>query len=140
MNYQNHVIDPTYFWDAIEEFSFNYNIYIETGKSDSDEYGRRKIQYASNIIRGSLQSRGEKFIQSKEGNTRVKEYDFYCKSIYRVNIGDIIEYKNNYLRCDSINEDYDEMGVRSAHFQMVSLTSYRDLSDYIQYLRGQKLV
>ena len=37
--FQNHVIDPTYFYDAIEEFAFNYTLYVNTGKN-IDDYGK----------------------------------------------------------------------------------------------------
>ena len=43
-NYQNHVIDPTYFYDAIEEFSFDYDLYVNTGKT-VDNMGRRVLTY-----------------------------------------------------------------------------------------------
>lgn len=138
MEYQNHLIDPTYFWDAVEEFSFNYKIYV-VNDMDVDDYGRTKITYKENIIRGSLQTQGLKLNQSKKGNLNELEYDFYCKSLYRINIGDIIEYKNNYLRVDSVH-DYDEYGVRSAHLVMISLAAYRDFADYLDYINGKKLV
>ena len=141
MNYQNHVIDPTYFWDAIEEFSFDYKIYIEQqDEVNVDDYGRRIITYKEDIIRRSLQSTGLNLKQSKDGNTQERTYNFYCKSIYRINIGDIIEYKNQYLRCDSLSDDYDEFGVRGAKLTQISLTQYRDFADYVKYLRGEKLV
>ena len=37
---QFHVIDPTYFYDAIEEFSFNYTIYVVIGKSIDNTTGK----------------------------------------------------------------------------------------------------
>lgn len=138
MQYQNHVVDPTFFYDCIEEFAFDYTMH-QLSKKDVDDYGRRISSYTTQIIRGSLQSQGTELIQSKSGNTRVKIYDFYCKSLYRINIGDVIEYKGNYLMCKSVN-DYDEYGVRSARLQMITLTAYRDLADYIKYIKGQILV
>lgn len=137
--YQNHLIDPTYFYDAIEEFSFDYNIYVLDGEGTVDEYGNRRLSYTNSIIRGSLQSDGIKLIQSKEGNTHEHSYRFYCKSLYRINIGDIIEYQNNYLRVNFV-QDYDEYGVREAKLEMIKLTAYRDFADYLKYLRGEKLV
>lgn len=137
--YQNHVIDPTYFYDAIEEFSFDYDIYVVKEKEEPDEYGRIISEYTKNTIRGSLQSKGNRLVQSKEGNTHEFRYNFYCKSLYRINIGDIIEYKNNYLRVNFV-QDYDEYGVREAELTMIDLASYRDFADYIEYLKGEKLV
>lgn len=138
MIYQNHLVDPTYFYDAIEEFSFNFTIYTVTNKT-IDDYGNVKYTYDNAIIRGSLQSDGTRLVQSQEGNTTVVKYRFYCKSLYRINIGDIIEYKNKYLRVDFV-QDYDEYGVRNCELTMIQLTAYRDLRDYIRYLNGEVLV
>lgn len=138
MIYQNHVIDPTYFYDAIEEFSFNYEIYIVTGKS-IDDFGNTVTTFSKNIIRGSLQSQGTKLNQSDTGNTTEMEYNFYCKSLYRINIGDVLVYKNKYLLCKSVN-DYDEYGVREASLESIQLVQYRDLYAYIKYLNGEELV
>lgn len=135
---QNHVIDPTYFYDCIEEFSFDYNIYV-VEKKEIDASGNVKRTYSKNLIRGSLQSQGVELRQSKDGNTKEMRYNFYCKSLYRIDIGDIIEYKNRYLRVESV-KDFDEYGVRECSLLMVQLTKYRDLADYIQYLQGEKLV
>lgn len=135
---QNHVIDPTFFYDVIEEFAFNFNIYVVDKKTVSDS-GKIKTEYTKQTIRGSLQSKGTTLIQKNNGNTNTMTYMFYCKSLYRINIGDIIEYKGNYLMCDSVR-DYDEYGVRSAHLQMITLTAYRDLKDYIDYIEGRKIV
>ena len=135
---QNHVIDPTYFYDCIEEFSFNYTIYV-VEKKEIDVSGNVKRTYSKNVIRGSLQSQGVELRQSKDGNTKEMRYNFYCKLLYRIDIGDIIEYKNRYLRVESV-KDFDEYGVRECSLLMVELTKYRDLADYIKYLRGEKLV
>lgn len=135
---QNHVIDPTYFYDCIEEFSFDYNIYV-VEKKEIDASGNVKRTYSKNLIRGSLQSQGVELRQSKDGNTKEMRYNFYCKSLYRIDIGDIIEYKNRYLRVESV-KDFDEYGVRECSLLMVQLTKYRDLADYIKYLQGEKLV
>lgn len=136
----NHVIDPTYFWDAIEEFSFDYDIYVDNGESNIDNYGLRTSTYTKSKIRGSIQSLGTQLQQSKSGNTHTKEYNFYCKSLYQINIGDIIDYKGNYLRCIEIMEDYDEYGVRAVKLEMIKLTQYRDFANYLKYIRGENLV
>ena len=139
MEYQNHLIDPTYFFDVVEEFSFNYNIYVVTNDNNIDEYGKRTSTYKQQIIRGSLQTQGTFENQSKSGNTHTRKYNFYCKSLYRIDIGDIIEYKNNYYRVNSVHE-YDEYGVREAGLEMIKLAQYRDFADYIKYLKGEKLI
>lgn len=136
---QNHVIDPTYFYDAIEEFSFDYTIYVVSKSPTPDEYGKRRLTYDKQIIRGSLQSQGIHLNQSKTGNTQSKTCNFYCKSLYRISIGDIIEYKNNFYRTEFV-QDYDEFGVRNATLQMIKLTEYRDFADYIKYLTGETIV
>lgn len=136
--YQNHVIDPTFFYDAIEEFSFNYDIYVIV-KNGLNEAGKTAITFDKQIIRGSLQSQGEVLVQSETGNMITMRYAFYCKSLYRINIGDVIVYKNRYLLCKEVR-DYDEYGVRSANLEQIQLSSYRDLRDYIRYLNGEELV
>lgn len=139
-NYQNHVIDPTYFYDAIEEFSFDYDIYVVNDYSQIDEYGIRHESFTKQIIRGSLQSTGLRLNQDRKGNTHERSYNFYCKSLYRINIGDVIEYKNQYLRCVELTNDYDEYGVRGAKLIQFELTQYRDFADYLAYIQGDKLV
>lgn len=138
MEYQNHVIDPTYFYDAIEEFSFNYVLYVNTGKQ-IDDYGKRKLIYSKNLIRGSLQDKGSLTIRSKEGNIVEHRANFYCKSLYRININDIIEYKNEYYLVTGV-QPYDEYGCREVTLKVIQLAQYRDLADYIKYLEGEKLV
>lgn len=138
MAYTNHVIDPTYFYDAIEEFAFNYQIFIRTEKN-IDEYGCVSYSYEQNTIRGSLQTQGSRLNQSKSGNKVNVTYKFYCKSLYRIDIGDVIYYKEKYLMCIDTHE-YDEYGVREATLEMVTLTEYKDLAEYINYLNGVELV
>ncbi len=134
----NHVIDPTFFYDAIEEFAFNYEVYVNTNYT-IDEYGIRKNSYEKHVIRGSLQSKGTTQRQSKSGNTQSRGYNFYCKSLYRINIGDFIKYKNNWLHVDSVR-DYDEYGVRSCTLTMIELSSYKDFAEYIKYIEGEEIV
>lgn len=139
MKFQNHVIDPTYFYDAIEEFAFDYNLYVLTTNDIVDDAGYTKSTYELQTIRGSLQSHGSEVVRSKSGNTVQKTYEFYCKSLYRINQDDVLEYKNNYYICTSVH-DYDEWGVRQASLKLINLTTYRDLAEYIKYLKGEILV
>lgn len=136
--YQNHLIDPTYFYDAIEEFSFNFTIYINTGKT-VDETGRRVLTYDKQTIRGSLQFSSRNLNRSKQGSMTSQDCNFYCKSLYRISENDVIEYKNDYYIVNSVTQ-YDEYGVREASLSLIQLTAYRDLADYIKYLKGEKLV
>ena len=137
-HYKNHLIDPHYFYDAIEEFAFDYDIYVQTSET-TDEYFKKKYSYEKKTIRGSLQTQGLSLAQSKTGNTMTNEYNFYCKSLYRINIGDFIFYKQQWLHVDSVHE-YDEWGVREAHLTMVQLSSYKDLAEYVKYIKGEKIV
>ena len=137
-NYKNHLIDPSYFYDAIEQFAFDYDIFIQTAET-TDEFYRKKYSYEKKTIRGSLQTQGLSLSQSKTGNIQTNEYSFYCKSLYRINIGDFIFYKGQWLHVDSVHE-YDEWGVREAHLTMVQLSSYRDLGEYVKYINGDIIV
>ena len=137
-NYKNHLIDPHFFYDAIEEFAFDYDIYVQVDET-TDEYYRKKYIFEKRTIRGSLQTQGLSLNLSKDGNTMTNEYDFYCKSLYRINIGDFIFYKNTWLHCNSVHE-YDEWGVREAHLTMVQLSAYKDLEEYVKYINGEKIV
>lgn len=137
-NYKNHLIDPSYFYDTIEEFAFDYDIYVQTSET-LNAYYRKAYTYEKQTIRGSLQTQGLSLRQSKSGNTETNEYNFYCKSLYRIKIGDFIYYKEQWLHVDSVHE-YDEWGVREAHLTMVQLTSYNDLAEYVKYLKGEIIV
>lgn len=137
-NYQNHVVDPTYFYDAIEEFAFDFDWYTISGVT-SDELFRDVTTFTKLTIRGSLQSKGTSLQQSTSGNTEQMEYEFYCKSLYRIQMGDFIFYKNRWLHVEAVN-DYDEWGVRSARLKMVNLTNYHDFQEYLKYLQGEILV
>ena len=136
---QNHVIDPTYFYDAIEEFAFNYTLYVKSTKT-VDDYGREHYTYSEQTIHGSLQSQGQSLVRSKSGNRNTKDYNFYCSSLYKINEGDFLQYENNFYICTGLFDDYDEWGVRGAYLKLVSLTSYRDLAEYVAYKTGEKIV
>lgn len=137
-NYQNHLIDPTYFFDAIEEFAFDYDMYVKKGKT-IDDRGRVRYEYFKTIIRGSLQSGGTTINRSKEGNYENMTYNFYCKSLYRINIGDFIFYKNRWLIVNTVR-DYDEWGCRSAELQMVNLNNYKDFKEWLKYQEGEIII
>lgn len=135
---QNHVIDPAYFYDALAEFSFNYCAYV-VGDRKIDDLGNVVNTYTKQIVRGSLQSKGSSINRSKQGNTQNWEYSFYCKSRYRLNIGDFIYYKDKLLIITDVN-DYDEWGVRSCSLKMTQLNAHRDLAEFIKYKEGEKIV
>lgn len=134
----NHVVDPTFFFDAIDEFSFEYKIYV-VNKDGVDDYGNTMLSYLEKTINGSLQIQTKRERQSKDGNTNETRYMFYCKSLYRIDIGDIIDYNGDYLRVNEIHP-YDEYGVREASLTMINLNAYRDFAEYIKFMRGEKLI
>lgn len=136
--YQNHVVDPNYFNDAIEEFAFDFDWYVKSGQT-VDSLGKIVNKFDKKVIRGSLQSHGTSLKQNLSLNSEDMEYRFYCRSIFRINIGDFIFYKNRWLHVESVR-DYDEWGVRSAALRMINLVNYKDFSEYLQYLNGEKLV
>lgn len=137
-NYRNHLIDPTYFNDAIEEFAFDYDWYVQSDKTQ-DEYYRIKYTFEKRTIRGSLQTQGLSLAQSKSGNTTSNKYKFYCKSLYRIKDGDFIYYKGNWLHVDGYHE-YDEWGVRECDLTNVELSAYKDLAEYIKYINGEIII
>ena len=137
-NYQNHVIDPTYFFDAIEEFRFTYDWYVNSGKT-LDDYGRMINSYTKQDINGSLQPEGVRIVQKNEGNIEQMEYKFYCKSLYRISIGDFINYKNKWLWVTEV-QDYDEWGVRECTLSQTDLNLHKDLLEYYKYLNGDIII
>lgn len=135
---QNHVIDPTFFNDAINEFAFEYDAYIVKDKI-IDDYGRIVSKFEKQKVVGSLQSSGKRLNQTKTGNTESWSYNFYCKSMYRLDIGDFIYYNDKWLHVIAIN-DYDEWGVRSCTLNMVQLSSYKDLQEFVKYQQGDIII
>lgn len=135
---QNHVSDPTFFFEALEEFAFDYDWFYESD-FEIDDYGCVKTKYVKSKIHGSLQSQGVSLQQSKDGNTQQMKYEFYCMSNYRIKINDFIFYKNRFLHVDSVH-DYDEWGIRNCNLTMVNLNDYKDLQESIKYINGDLLV
>lgn len=135
---QNHVIDPAYFDDAIAEFAFSYDWYSTSG-SKVDDMGRQNYVYSKLKIVGSLQSQGTSLSQGVDLNSEDMQYRFYCKSNYRIMIGDFICYKNRWLRVTGVR-DFDEWGVRSATLRMVDLNNYHNFRDQLKYLNGEATI
>lgn len=133
MNY--HVIDPSYFDDAIAQFAVEYDWWHVTGQV-VDDYGYQKNTFSKLPLIGSLQPQSYRRIPNKEGVTEIKPYDFYCKSIYRIEVGDFINYKNEWLIVTAIYP-YDEYGVRKADLQSVNMASYKDLTEAVKAQTGE---
>lgn len=134
----NHVIDPTFFNEAIETFSFD-NVFYRRVKQGVDEFYEQKVTYTSYPLRGSLQSQGTRIVKRPEGNIIEIRYNFYCKSIYRIDKGDLIIYKNDLLRVEEMHP-YDEYGVRSCRLLVVDFSGYQDLLEYLKYQEGRELI
>ena len=134
----NHVIDPTFFFPAIEIFSFNYEAYIRTGVT-IDELRNKHDAYTQKTIRGSLQSQGKKVVQSENGNTTVHEYKFYCKSLYRIDEEDYIYYKRKWLKVTDV-QDWDEYGCRECTLIETDIRAYKDLLEYVKYIKGVEII
>lgn len=131
----NHVINPNYFDDAVEEFSFDYVWWHVTGQI-VDEYGNQKNTFTRLPLRGSLQPHSYSRSLNKEGMTEVRTYSFYCKSIYRIDSGDFINYQNDWLIVKGV-EPYDEYGVRTVELESANPAMYRDLMEAIKALTGE---
>lgn len=133
-----HIISPSYFDDVIEQFSFDYDWYHITGQM-IDELGNQKNIFTKLPLRGSLQPGRQSRSMSKEGNTETRPYDFYCKSIYRIDTGDFIKYHNDWLIVTGI-EPYDEYGVRRASLESANPAMYKDLLEAIKALTGEVII
>ena len=134
-----HIIDPTFFYDAIEEFAFNYVIYHKDKGDTIDEYGRAKPNYKQDIIRGSFQTKGTDISRDMKGNTTSEEADFYCNSLQRIHINDIVVRNNQYYIVNGTT-NYDEWGVREARLKIISLEENRDFQEWLKYQTGGTIV
>ena len=129
-----HVINPTFFYDAIDLYSFEYDAYI-VKNVQRDAYGMQKSLFDKVHIRGSLQTQGSKLNQSKKGNTVSNTFKFYYKSKYRLNIGDFMMYENKLLHVID-SQPYNEYGVRECTLEMTQLNEHRDLAEFIHLQTG----
>lgn len=134
----NHVIDPSFFYDCIEEFAFDYKIHCIMDVS-IDDAGMELRQYETFPIRGSLQPQRAGISKSFDGNIKSQNFDFYCKSLYRIKVGDVIAYNGAFLLVNDV-QPYDEYGVRQCTLSMQEVAPYNDLSEYLLYLQGDKIV
>lgn len=134
----NHLLTPTFFDQAIEIFSFNYVAFI-CDKITMDDEGNQVKHFVKDTVRGSFQSGGMSKRQHVSGNTGEEPFNFYCKNIYRLKIGDYILYKKKLFRITGIPEPYDEYGVRALSGEMEDLTIPDDLNEYADYIEGVRL-
>lgn len=134
----NHLIDPSYFDDAIEEFSFDYDWYHIVGM-EIDELGNQKHSFEKMTLRGSLQPGSTRRRMDKEGMVETKPYEFYCKSIYRISSGDFIKFNEEWLIVTSV-QMYDEYGVRHVSLESADMALYQDLLEAEKALNGEIIV
>lgn len=130
----NHVIPPTFFNSAIDLFTFSYDWY-SVKKKEIDNLGREVTRYNHYTIYGSLQPQASSKTTSLSGNTISQNYNFYCKSLYRINIDDFIFYNNKWLQVIGLTE-LDEYGVRVCSLVVTELNTPRELTEPIEYLEG----
>lgn len=133
-----HVIPPNYFDEVIEQFSFDYEWWHTTSLT-IDDYGNQKNTYMRMALRGSLQPQNQTLRRDKSGNQEQRTYRFYCKSIYRIDTGDFINYNNIWLICTGI-ELLDEYGVRVANLESTDMSLYRDLMEAVKAQTGEIIV
>lgn len=131
----NHIVSPSYFDDCIAQFEFTYEWYHITGM-DVDDLGNQKNTFTKFDIKGSIQPQTTRRQQKKEGMIETREYEFYCKSIYRIDCGDFINYNNDWLIVTSVNP-YDEYGVRKVSLESANPSMYRDLEEAKKCLTGE---
>lgn len=137
--YYNKLVDPWWFYDAVEEFKFTYDWYIEC-RIEKDELFRQVVRYDKQKIDGSLQIQDTNLnINGSGGNTQSTKYRFYCMANFRIKTGDFIYYKGKYLHVDGFHE-YDEYGVRTAELTEVNLNNYKDLQESIRFLNGEEII
>lgn len=134
----NHVIDPTYFQDVVNEFGFWYDWYYE-GEFEVDDLGRKVTKFNKEKIYGSLQPQGISLKMDLSGNTQSASYKFYCMSKYRIKINDFIVFNGKYLHVDNL-EEYDEYGVRVCSLTMINLNTNKDLLEAVRFLNGESIV
>lgn len=129
-----HIIDPTFFDDAIDEYSFEYEAYI-VSNIEPNEYGMQKATFDKVKVRGSLQTQGSTLSQNAKGNVVSNRFKFYYKSKYRLNIGDFMTYDNKLLHVIN-SQPYNEYGVRECTLEMTQLNEHRDLAEFIHLQTG----
>lgn len=135
----NRIVDPDLFDEAINEFAFDYDWFVESN-IEQDELFRMVSKFTMKTIHMSLQPQQSSLKQSTSGNHQELKYNWYCDAVYRVNIGDFFRDENgNYLHVDGVQQ-YDGWGVRQGTCTMVDLAQYKNLQDFIKYLEGEKIL
>lgn len=135
---RHHIIDPAFFLDVISMYGTNYTAYLVSGV-EINEYGMQKSKFEKVEVFGSLQSQGSRLIQKTTGNTVSSQFKFYCKSLYRLKIGDFMIQGSNLLHVIEV-QSYDEYGVRECTLEMTQLNEHRDLHEFIRFLNGDEIV
>lgn len=135
---RHHVIDPSFFLDAISMYGTNYNAYLVSGV-EMNEYGMQKSKFENVEVFGSLQTQGTRLTQKTSGNIVSNQFKFYCKSLYRLRIGDFMVQGANLLHVIDM-QPYDEYGVRECTLEMTQLNEHQDLHEFVRFLNGDEIV
>lgn len=132
----NPIIDKTYFDDVNEEFGDDYVWYVNTGMV-VDDLGNQKNTFTKTIIKCSLQPKGNRIQRTQGGvNVETRNYELYCKSIYRINVNDFIYDNNDWLIVNSV-QPCDKYGVRQASLSSANPAMYKDLLESVKALNGE---
>lgn len=135
---KQHIIPPTFFWPGISIFEADYDCYIKTGV-DIDALGNRHDTYTKQTIKCSLQRQVRTKEQDTTGNKVPQRCNFYCKSIFRLDIDDYIFADGQYFIVKEM-QPYDEYGCREGVVERVDIRNNKDLMEYIKYLEGDELI
>lgn len=131
-----HIVDPTFFDDALAEFDDEYTVYV-AGNLIIDDYGNQKRTYSAHKIRGSLQSEEKRINKSANGgNTYQWQFQFYCKSSYPIDIHDYLLADGKLLLVTGVT-CRDEAGVRWCSLEMTNLADPKDLEKFNKFEDGR---
>ena len=130
------IFEKNFFTDILLEMGKNFSFYSRS-KININEYGEYIPSFEKYQIYGVLQSSTDNK-EKLEGVTQVQhKYVFYCDSKYRIYIDDIIENSEEMLLVTGVKE-YDSHGVRKIECESIGLSERRDLTEFLQYIKGEK--
>lgn len=127
------IADKTFFDDALLEFGDHVTVYTRD-KVDLNEYGEVISTYKKYTIWGSLQPESNSRAEVDKGSHIEQLYNFYCDSVYRIYIDDIILTESGEWLQVYEYTPWDLYGVREVKCKSVNLTETRDLKEFKKYL------
>lgn len=125
--------DKTFFWNSLRVFEKEYDVYV---KDDIriDEYGNRKISFATYKVFLVLETMGRSKQTNQKGNYLTNIYKWYSRDTYRLDVGDFIQAGSKTIMITEVREN-DDYGVREGSGEVIDLSNYRDLDEFIKTLR-----